>query len=184
MVPADLVVVGIGVVPNDELATAAGLATADGIWVDQHLSTEDPSISALGDCVSFPCLHAGSRRVRLESVQNAVDHAKALAARLVGRPAPYAALPWFWSDQGPLKLQIAGLSHGAELEVARGEPASGSFSVFRYRGSQLLAVESVNRAGDHMAARRLLAAGVSMTPAQAADPSYDLKAHAHSVPAG
>jgi 3-phenylpropionate/trans-cinnamate dioxygenase ferredoxin reductase component len=182
VLPADLVVVGIGVVPNEELAAASGLATANGIRVDALLSTADPSVSAIGDCASFPSPHAGGVDVRLESVQNAVDQAKSLAARLVGRPAAYEALPWFWSDQGALKLQIAGLCHGGDHEVSRGDPASGSFSVFRYRGPRLIAVESVNRAGDHVAARRLLAAGAALTPAQAADLGHDLKAQALSLP--
>ena len=183
--PADLVVVGIGVVPNQELAADAGLAVADGIKVDAFLSTQDPSISAFGDCASFPTPYADGRHVRLESVQNAVDQGKSLAARLVGRPSPYEALPWFWSDQGALKLQIAGLCHApdgrpGDEDVLRGDPESGSFSVFRYRGSRLLAVESVNRAGDHVAARRLIAAGVSPSPAEARDLGFDLKAKAHS----
>ncbi|SDR56932.1 3-phenylpropionate/trans-cinnamate dioxygenase ferredoxin reductase subunit [Rhizobiales bacterium GAS113] len=181
--PADLVVVGIGVIPNVELAAEAGLATGDGIRVDPYLSTGDPSVSAFGDCAVFPTPHAGGRQVRLESVQNAVDQGKSLAARLVGRPAVYEALPWFWSDQGALKLQIAGLSHGSDHEVTRGDPASGSFSVFRFCGARLIAVESLNRAGDHVAARRLLAARAPVSPAQAADLGHDLKAQAHSVSA-
>ena len=180
--PADLVLVGIGVVPNAGLAAEAGLAVANGIVVDEHLLTRDPMISAIGDCAAFPCRHAGDGGgtvLRLESVQNAVDQARCVAARLLGRPAPYASLPWFWSDQGTLKLQIAGLTTPHERAVLRGDPAAqGGFSVFCFRGGELIGVESVNRPLDHIMARKLLAAGGGLTPEQAADPSFDLKAHA------
>lgn len=174
--PADLVVVGIGIVPNVELAAEAGLAVENGVVVDELLSTEDPAVSAIGDCAAFPCRHAGGARVRLESVQNAADQARCVAARLVGRPAPYAAVPWFWSDQGPLKLQMVGLTAGHDTAVLRGDPDSGSFSVFCFRGGRLVGVESVNRPADHLAGRRLLAGAADLTPAQVADPAFDLKA--------
>ncbi|MFC7053112.1 NAD(P)/FAD-dependent oxidoreductase [Hansschlegelia quercus] len=174
--PADLVLVGIGVLPNGELATDAGLAVSSGIDVDAFLATSDPSISAIGDCVNVPSPFADGARVRIESVQNAVDGARCLAARLTGKPAPYAAVPWFWSDQGPLKLQIAGLGTPHNLAVVRGEPASGAFSTFCYRGGRLVGVESLNRAADHMIARRLLQSGASLAPEQAADPAFNLKA--------
>ena len=174
--PADLVLVGIGVVPNDGLAAASGLGVADGILVDAHLATLDPAVSAIGDCARHPSHFADGAAVRIESVQNAVDQAKCLAARLTGRPAPYAAVPWFWSDQGPLKLQIAGLAQGTDAEVARRAPGAEGVSVFRYRGGRLAAVESANRPADHMIARRLLAAGAGPTPEEAADPAFDLKA--------
>jgi 3-phenylpropionate/trans-cinnamate dioxygenase ferredoxin reductase subunit len=179
--PADLVLVGIGVVPNTVLAEEAGLAAANGIVVDEHLLTRDPAISAIGDCAAFPCRHAaGGAVTRLESVQNAVDQARCVAARLAGRgPAPYAALPWFWSEQGPHKLQIAGLAVPHDRAVLRGDPAAGGgVSVFCYRGGALAGVESVNRPLDHIHARRLLAGGMGLTPEQAADPGFDLKAQA------
>ena len=179
--PADLVLVGIGVVPNAELAAEAGLAVADGIVVDEHLATSDPAISAIGDCARYPCRFAapGAGPTRLESVQNAVDQGRCVAARLAGRPAPYAAVPWFWSDQGALKLQIAGLATPHERAVVRGDPAAGgAFSVFCFRGDRLIGVESVNRPLDHVLARKLLASGTDLTPEQAADPGFDLKAHA------
>jgi 3-phenylpropionate/trans-cinnamate dioxygenase ferredoxin reductase component len=176
--PADLVVVGIGVLPNAELAAGAGLPATDGVRVDAFLATPDPAISAIGDCARFPSPYAhglpGDGTVRIESVQNAIDQGRCLAARLIGRPEPYAALPWFWSDQGPHKLQIAGLSAPDDVAVRRGEGEA--FSVFRFRGGHLCAVESVNRAGDHMIARRLLSAKTALTPEQAADPGFDLKA--------
>ncbi len=183
-VPADLVVVGIGVVPNVELAADAGLAVANGIVVDDHLRTADPAISALGDCAVYPGAFAGGAPTRLESVQNAVDGARCVAARLAGRPSPFAAVPWFWSDQGPLKLQIAGLAIPHDETVVRGDPETGSFSVFCYEGRRLAAVESVNRAADHMIARRLLAKGLALTRAEAGDPGLDLKARATALLAG
>ena len=183
--PADLVLVGIGVVPNAELAADAGLAVADGIAVDERLATGDPAVSAIGDCARHPCRFAadGSGPVRIESVQNAVDQARCVAARVAGRrplPAPYAAVPWFWSDQGALKLQIAGLATGHERAVVRGDPAAGAFSVFCFGGGRLLGVESVNRPLDHVLARKLLANGTALSPEQAADPSFDLKARANA----
>jgi len=170
---ADLVVVGIGVVPNDALAAAAGLAVDNGIRVDEFLRTADPLISAIGDCASFPP-ETGAPAWRLESVQNAVDHARCVAARIAGRAAPYAKIPWFWSDQGANRLQIAGVAQALDSAVVRGDPASGKFSVFRFRGKQLTAVESINQAGDHMVARKLLAQPCRLSAAQAADPLFKL----------
>ncbi len=175
---ADLVLVGIGVLPNRELAADADLPAEDGVRVDAFLATPDPAISAIGDCARFPSPFAHGLTpdgtVRIESVQNAIDQGRCLAARLVGRPAPYGALPWFWSDQGPHKLQIAGLAGPGDASVVRG--SGPAFSVFRFRDSVLSAVESVDRAADHMIARRLLAARTALTPDQAADPAFDLKA--------
>jgi 3-phenylpropionate/trans-cinnamate dioxygenase ferredoxin reductase subunit len=174
--PADLVVVGIGVLPNTGLAAEAGLEIANGIVVDDHLLTRDPAISAVGDCASFPSRHTDGKLTRLESVQNAVDQARCVAARLAGRPAPYAALPWFWSDQGGLKLQIVGLSSPHDQAVLRPDPAGRAVSVFCYRRGRLVGVESVNRSVEHTYARKLLAAGIEVTPEQAADPGFNLKA--------
>ena len=153
---ADLVVIGIGVLPNVELAEAAGLACANGIVVDDQGRTGDPAIFAAGECTSHPSRFAGGM-VRLELVQNAVDQAKAVAAAILGRHAPYDEVPWFWSDQYEVKLQMVGLSAGHDREVVRGDPATGRFSVFYFRDGRLIAIDSVNRAGDHMAGRRLLA---------------------------
>lgn len=177
-VPADLIVVGIGVLPNQEIAAEAGLTAADGIRVDAFLATIDPAISAIGDCARYPSPfahglgHDGT--IRIESVQNAIDQGRCLAARLGGRPGAYAALPWFWSDQGRHKLQIAGLAAPSDAGVSRG--SGDAFSVFRFRGDRLTAVESVNRGGDHMIARRLLGTGRAPSIAEAADPRFDLKA--------
>lgn len=182
--PADLVLVGIGVLPNRELALEAGLPAEDGVRVDAFLSTPDPAISAIGDCARFPSPFAHGLTpdgtVRIESVQNAIDQGRCLAARLTGKPAAYGALPWFWSDQGRHKLQIAGLAGPTDASVVRG--SGSAFSVFRFRDGRLSAVESVDRAGDHMIARRLLTAGTPLSPDQAADRGFDLKALALQRP--
>lgn len=172
--PADLVVVGVGVLPNIELAAEAGLPVAAGIIVDEYLSTADPNISAIGDCALFASPRFGGS-LRLESVQNATDHARCLAARLTGDRKPYDGHPWFWSDQGDDKLQIAGLTTGYDRVVLRGDPAKKAFSAFCYKGDKLLGIESINRAGDHMFGRRLQGMNRSITPEQAADESFDLK---------
>ncbi|MGL9620031.1 FAD-dependent oxidoreductase [Bradyrhizobium sp. U531] len=172
--PADLVVVGVGVLPNIELAAEAGLPVAAGIIVDEYLATADPDISAIGDCALFASPRFGGS-LRLESVQNATDHARCLAARLTGDKKPYDGHPWFWSDQGDDKLQIAGLTTGYDRVVLRGDPARKAFSAFCYKGDKLLGIESINRAGDHMFGRRLQAMDRSITPEQAADESFDLK---------
>jgi 3-phenylpropionate/trans-cinnamate dioxygenase ferredoxin reductase subunit len=173
-IPADLIVVGVGVLPNVELAAQAGLPVASGIIVDDHLLTSDPNISAVGDCALFASPRFGGS-LRLESVQNATDHARCVAARLTGKAEVYDGLPWFWSDQGPDKLQIAGLTTGYDRVVVRGDRGQGAFSAFCYKAGQLVGIESINRAGDHMFGRRLLAANGSITPEQAADASFDLK---------
>ena len=174
-IPADIAVVGIGVLPNVELASGAGLAVDNGILVDDFMATGDPRILAIGDCVAFHHWALG-RRVRLESVQNAVDQGKTAAATLVGKREPYRAVPWFWSDQGDIKLQMVGLPTDATNSVLRGRPDSGSFSVFHFAGAKLVAIDSVNRPTDHMVGRRMIAAGTSPAPAVVADESTDLKA--------
>ena len=173
--PADLVLIGVGVVPNVELASQAGLAVANGIIVDQQLRTEDDNIYAIGDCADHPNPFAAAR-VRIESVQNAVDHAKCVAAAIVGRGQKYQAVPWFWTDQYDINLQMVGLSAGYDQIVIRGEPESRKFSVFYFKQSRLVAIDSVNRPGDHIIGRKLIANGTPLTPEQAADTSVDLKA--------
>jgi 3-phenylpropionate/trans-cinnamate dioxygenase ferredoxin reductase subunit len=174
-IPADLVVVGVGVLSNVELAAEAGLPTASGIIVNEHLLTADPNISAIGDCALFESPRFGGS-LRLESVQNATDHARCVAARLTGNDKPYDGQPWFWSDQGDDKLQIAGLTTGYDQVVLRGEPRQKAFSAFCYKAGQLVGIESVNRAGDHMFGRRFLGMNRSLPPERAADPGFDLKA--------
>jgi len=180
--PADLVLICIGVIPNAELAREAGLAVDNGIVVDEYLATGDPRIFAIGDCANFPTPFAVGR-VRLESVQNAVDQGRCVAAHIAGKPAPYDKVPWFWSDQGDLKLQIAGITAGHDKAILRGDPDGGRFSVFCFRAGRLIGVESVNQTADHVVARRLLAGDPRLTPEQAADEGYDLRAHARSLSA-
>ena len=172
-VPADLVLLAVGVRPNVELAAEAGLAVANGIVVDGHLRTSDPRIFAIGDCASFPLAGLATR---LESVQAAVDHARHVARTIAGaEQPPYDALPWFWSDQGPLKLQIAGLSTGWDDTHALTDATGAVDTVLAFRGDRLVAVETVNQAGRHMAARKLLAGGPVMRDRlQALD--WDLRA--------
>lgn len=173
-VPADLVLVGIGATANDALARDAGLTCDNGIVVDATLATSDPTIFAIGDVANFPHAQAG-RRVRLESVQNASDQAKHVAKTIMGKTEDYRETPWFWSDQGPMKLQMAGLSFGADRHVRTGAPDDAAFSVYHYAGDRLLAVDSVNRPGDHMVARRLIAAGISPSAADLAEGPDRLK---------
>jgi 3-phenylpropionate/trans-cinnamate dioxygenase ferredoxin reductase subunit len=172
--PADLILIGIGVLPNQDLAVEAGLHVEDGIVVDSVLLTGDPAISAIGDCARFPTRFAAHGTARVESVQNAIDQGRCLAARMTGRPAPYDAVPWFWSDQGGHKLQMVGLPLASDVSVRRA--TAGGFAVFRYRGPQLTGIETVDSAAEHMAARRIIARGLSPTQDEAADPAFDLKA--------
>jgi len=174
-VPADLVVVGVGVLPNVELADEAGLPVAAGIIVNEQLLTSDPNVSAIGDCALFAS-HRFGGSLRLESVQNATDHARCVAARLTGDAKTYDGQPWFWSDQRDDKLQIAGLTTGYDRVVVRGDPGQGSFSAFCYKSGQLVGVESVNRGSDHVFGRKILGMNRSIEPEQAADPGFDLKA--------
>ena len=172
---ADLVVYGIGVIPNTSLAEAAGLAIENGIRVDENLQTDDPNISAVGDAVNFPCVQLASAPTRLASAQNAADQARCLAARLMGTAVPYAITPWFWSDQGDLKLQIVGMSNGYNNTIEIPVADENQKIVLCYRDDVLLAVETVNRPGEHMIARRILAGEVALTPEMVAAPDFNLK---------
>ncbi|MDB5637168.1 MAG: pyridine nucleotide-disulfide oxidoreductase [Bradyrhizobium sp.] len=174
-VPADLVVVGVGVLPNVELAAEAGLQAASGIIVNEQLLTSDPNISAIGDCALFASPRFGGS-LRLESVQNATDHARCVAARLTGDAKTYDGQPWFWSDQGDDKLQIAGLTTGYDRVVVRGDRTQRSFSAFCYKAGRLVGIESINRASDHVFGRKILGMNRSIEPEQAGDMSFDLKA--------
>jgi 3-phenylpropionate/trans-cinnamate dioxygenase ferredoxin reductase subunit len=157
-IPADLIVSGVGVFPNTELAEDSGLAVANGVLVDETLRTADPRVWAIGDCAAFPSA-GGAGRVRLESLQNAADQGRHVARALAtGADEPYRALPWFWSDQGDLRFQSVGLTAGHDRTVMLGDPGSGSFSVLAFREGRLLGGDSINAASDHRALRRLLAA--------------------------
>jgi len=151
----DLLIVGIGVLPNEELAREAGLDCDNGIIVDEFCRTSDPQIYAIGDCCNHPSLHYG-RRVRLESVDNAFEQANTLAANLLDTPTPHDRIPWFWSDQYAHKLLIVGLSQGHDEIILRGKPEAGAFSCCYLREGELLAIDTVNMARDQMAARKLI----------------------------
>jgi 3-phenylpropionate/trans-cinnamate dioxygenase ferredoxin reductase subunit len=170
---AGCVVVGIGVVPDDRLAAAAGLACDRGILVDDCARSSDPSIVAAGDCTARRL--ADGRLLRLESVQNAVEQAKSASAALLGRERPFRAAPWFWSDQYDIKLQMVGLSHGYDQVVTRGDLQKPAFSAFYFQAGRLIAVDSLSRVQDHMQSKRLLDHGLSPTPEQAADPLFELQ---------
>jgi 3-phenylpropionate/trans-cinnamate dioxygenase ferredoxin reductase subunit len=176
VLPADLVLVGVGVVPRTELAERLGLECDRGIVVDAFARTSEPSVVAAGDCTVRPHPLTGQGRMRLESVQNAVAQAQVAAATLLGRLEEAPAVPWFWSFQGDLKLQIAGLSEGYDDLVVRGEVADESFSVLYYRQGRLLAVDAVGRPADYMAVRRALAQGATIDPRRAVDADVPLKA--------
>ncbi|WP_025596527.1 NAD(P)/FAD-dependent oxidoreductase [Burkholderia sp. WSM2230] len=177
LLEADLVLVAIGVVPNSELGLACGLEIFNGFIVDGQLRTADSAISAIGDCAAFPYAFDGGDRLRLESVQNALDQASYVARRIVRAAdgSRYDQVPVFWSDQGGMRLQIAGVARRLDANVLRGDPATGAFSVFRYRQDRLTAVESFNRPADHMAARRMLQRRISPSRTQAADITFDFK---------
>jgi 3-phenylpropionate/trans-cinnamate dioxygenase ferredoxin reductase subunit len=171
---ADVVIVGIGVTPNDELAESAGLECGNGIVVDQHCRTSDPNIYAAGDCTSHPNIHYG-KRVRLESVDNAFEQATSAALNMLGVPTPHDKVPWFWSDQYDLKCIIVGLSQGYDEVVMRGSPAARSFSACYLREGELIAVDTVNAPKDQMAARKLVAARAKPDRAKLAEPTTPLK---------
>ncbi|HEX8594388.1 MAG TPA: FAD-dependent oxidoreductase [Pseudomonas sp.] len=173
--PADLVIVGAGSLPNSELAEAAGITCANGIQVDSQMRTSAANVFAIGDCVAFENRAANNARLRLESIQNANDQARLVARLIVGEDADYDALPWFWSDQGQIKLQMVGLSIGRTHCVIRGEPEHDRFSVFHYRDAILIAVDSVNQPLEHILSRKLLAAGISPDPARIIDTGIALK---------
>jgi 3-phenylpropionate/trans-cinnamate dioxygenase ferredoxin reductase subunit len=155
--PADVVVVGVGVAPADELAIAAGIDCANGIVVDEFCRTSDPNIYAAGDCTNHPSAHYGCR-LRLESVDNAFEQGTSAALNMLGTATPHHKVPWFWSDQFDLRLVIVGLSQTAELVVLRGDPASRSFSACYLRGGELVAIDTINAMKDQMAARKLIPA--------------------------
>ena len=159
---ADLVIVGIGVVPNVKLAEAADLAVENGIVIDAHGRTSDPDIVAAGDCAAHPCPFTG-QHLRLESVPNAGEHAKVAAATLCGKHKVISSLPWFWSDQYDLKLQIAGLNSGYDHVVLRGDPNVGrSFSCFYLRNGRLIAADCVNQPKDFLLSKQIISQGQSI----------------------
>lgn len=173
-IPADLVVIGVGIQPNTELATGAGLDVDNGIVVDDHCQTSDPNILAVGDCTSHPSA-IYDRQLRLESVQNAVEQAKTAAANICGQDIAYSQVPWFWSDQYDLKLQIAGLSEGYDDVVIRGNPAERSFSCLYLRDGRLIAIDSINAPRDFVQSKPLIADRVEIAKEKLADTATPLK---------
>jgi 3-phenylpropionate/trans-cinnamate dioxygenase ferredoxin reductase subunit len=177
---ADLVIVGIGMIPNTELADNAQLKVTNGIAVDAFTRTGDPAIYAIGDC----CNHENvflQRRLRLESVPNAAEQARVCAAAICGKPQPYGAIPWFWSDQYNLKLQMVGLSEGYDELVIRGDMAKESFCAFYLRKGILISADAVNRAQEFMVAKRMVADHASVTAVQLRDETITLKSLATSA---
>jgi 3-phenylpropionate/trans-cinnamate dioxygenase ferredoxin reductase subunit len=172
--PAEIVLIGVGVVAAEELAASAGLECANGIVVDEHCRTADAHIYAAGDCTNHPNPHYGVR-VRLESVDNAFEQGSSAALNLLGVPTLHDKVPWFWSDQYDLKLIIVGLCQGHDAIIVRGAPASRSFSVCYLRAGELVAIDTVNSPKDQMAARKLIAARVRPDPRKLADASVPLR---------
>ena len=179
-IEADLVIVGIGLIANTELAADAGLAVDNGIVVDEFTRTSDPDIHAAGDCTNHPSEFLG-RRVRLESVQNAMEQGRAVAANIMGKVTRYANVPWFWSDQYDLKLQMVGMSMGFDQVVVRGDPAKRSFATFYLKDGVMLACDTVSRPQEFMLAKKMVAMKAKVDPARLADEGVPLK---DQVPAG
>lgn len=174
IVACDVALVGVGAVPNDELAKDAGLSTVNGVVVDLEARTDDPSIFAIGD-VSHRPLPLYDRQFRLESVPNALEQAKQAASAILGRPGPAPETPWFWSDQYDLKLQIAGLPFDADRQVVRGDVAAAKFAVFHLKGDLVQAVEAVNAPPEFMAGKQLIAKRTPVDVNKLADPSVSMK---------
>ncbi|HEX7374477.1 MAG TPA: FAD-dependent oxidoreductase [Steroidobacteraceae bacterium] len=172
--PADIVIVGVGILPETSLAAAAGIRCENGIVVDEQCRTSDPHVFAAGDCTVHPSVRYG-RRVRLESVDNAVEQARVAALTMCGKPARHEHVPWFWSDQYDVKLQIAGLSQGYDQAVLRGDPAGGKFALYYLAGGELLAVDAVNSPKDFMTGKKWIGERKHPDPVRLADLSVDLK---------
>lgn len=174
-IEADLYIIGVGLVPNTQIAAQAGLATDNGIIVDAQMRTQHPRVFAVGDCAAHPNVWSGTR-VRIESVPNAIEQAHVAAAAIVGRPRAYEAVPWFWSDQYDLKLQMVGLSQGYEQLVLRGNPQARSFMALYLRGGQVIAADAISRPGEFLSAKKLVAARIKASPQRLADETQPLKA--------
>ena len=171
---ADLLVVGVGAIPNAELAAEAGLECENGILVDEYCRTSDAAIYAAGDCTNHPSQRF-AMRVRLESVDNAFEQAKSAALNMLDRPTVHDRVPWFWSDQFDNKMLIVGLSQGFDQQVLRGDPAARSFSVCYLKGGELIAVEAINHPKDYVAARKLIAERMRPNMDKLSDPQVPLK---------
>ena len=175
VLPAEIVIVGIGIIPSVAPLLAAGAEGANGVNVDDHCRTSLPDIYAIGDCAAFACAYAEGAVMRVESVQNANDMGTSVAKAICGDPQPYHAFPWFWSNQYDLKLQTASLSVGYDQTVLRGDPATRSFSVLYLKEGRLIALDCVNVIKDYVQGRKLVEAGAVIDPAKLADTSVPLK---------
>jgi 3-phenylpropionate/trans-cinnamate dioxygenase ferredoxin reductase component len=175
VIPADAVIVGIGIVAAVAPLIAAGAAGGNGVDIDNHCRTSLPDVYAIGDCATFACDYAGGATMRVESVQNANDMATCVAKAICGDPQPYRAFPWFWSNQYDLRLQTAGISAGYDATVLRGDPAARAFSVVYLKGGKVIALDCVNMVKDYVQGRKLVEAGISPDPAKLADPAVPLK---------
>ncbi|MFT5776625.1 NAD(P)/FAD-dependent oxidoreductase [Hyphomonas sp.] len=173
-IDADIVLVGIGILPNEELARDAGIACNNGILVDRDARTSDPRVFAAGDCASRPLVHYG-RSGRLESVHNAIEQGKLAAAAILGKPRPVEDCPWFWSDQYDLKLQIAGLNQDYDEIVVRGDPKDRKFAAFYLRNGTLIAVDAINSPPEFLASKKLIMSGAKLAPAVLGDTSISMK---------
>ena len=174
-IPADLVLVGIGLLPNQAVMAEAGAKCRDGVIVDAFCRTGLPDIYAIGDCASHPNPFAGSKLVRIESVQNASDQARTAAAAILGRPEPYATVPWFWSNQYEVRLQTAGLAHDFDTTVVRGDPDQGRFSLAYLRAGRIVAIDCINSVADFAAGKLLIAERTTPDLRLFADPGVPLK---------
>jgi 3-phenylpropionate/trans-cinnamate dioxygenase ferredoxin reductase subunit len=175
VIPCEIVIVGIGIVPAVGPLIAAGAAGANGVDVDSYCRTSLPSVYAIGDCAAHSNPYAGGAVVRLESVQNANDMATTAARTICGEPQPYEAIPWFWSNQFDLKLQTVGLNLGYDATVLRGDPASRSFSTIYLKDGRVIALDCVNRTKDYVQGRKLVEAGATIDPTQLTDVEVPLK---------
>ncbi|MEL7546311.1 MAG: FAD-dependent oxidoreductase [Pseudomonadota bacterium] len=180
VIDADIVLIGIGIIPNIELAKAAGIGCSDGILVDRDARTSDPRIFAAGDCAKRPLIHYG-KDGRLESVHNAIEQGKLAAAAIMQKPRPMEDCPWFWSDQYDLKLQIAGLSNGYDQFVVRGDPESRKFAVFYLLDGRLIAVDAVNSGPEFLASKKLIISGARLAPETLEDTTQSMKEIAASA---
>jgi 3-phenylpropionate/trans-cinnamate dioxygenase ferredoxin reductase subunit len=173
-IDADLVVVGIGLLPNVDLASAAGLTCENGVVVDSRCQTSVAGIYATGDCTQYPSPIYG-RPLHLESVHNAIEQAKTAAAAILGKDKPFSQVPWFWSDQYDIKLQTPGVNNGYDEVIIRGDTATASFAAFYLQSGRLLAVDAINRPREFMAAKALIAESAVIEPARLADEGLPIK---------
>jgi 3-phenylpropionate/trans-cinnamate dioxygenase ferredoxin reductase subunit len=176
-IAADLVIVGIGIIPAVAPLLAAGATGGNGIDVDEFCRTSLPDVFAIGDCAAHHNAFAGDALIRLESVQNANDMATTVAKLLTGTAKPYHAVPWFWSNQYDLRLQTVGLSTGYDAVVQRGDPGLRAFSLVYLKAGRIIALDCVNSVRDYVQGKALVEHGVSVAPAQLADAEVPLKAH-------